>query len=63
MKPDPAGAGVRLDKKAAYESYTAEIKAVNEAIQTIAKYKQAGLNKEADREIAQLARATRTTQP
>lgn len=57
VKPDPAAAAVKFDRRTAYENYTAEIKAVNEAIQAIAKYKEAGLNKEADREIAQLARA------
>lgn len=57
VKADPAATTVKIDRKAAFESYAAEIKAVNDSIQTIAKYKQAGLNKEADREIAALARA------
>jgi hypothetical protein len=55
-KADPA-AGVRLDKKAAFESYAAEVKAVNDGVNAVAKYKQNGLALEAEREIARLARA------
>jgi hypothetical protein len=56
-KTDPAGATVKFDRRAAYEAYSAEIKAVNEAIQTIARFKQAGLNAEAERELAALTKA------
>lgn len=56
VKADPATA-VKKNRQAEFDSLTAEVKAVNEAVQTIARYKQAGLNKEAEREIAKLARA------
>lgn len=55
-KPDPIGAGVKKDKASAFDSYVAEIKDVNDAVQRIAKYRQAGLNKDADRELTSLAR-------
>jgi hypothetical protein len=56
-KPDPIAAGVKLDKKAAYESAAAELKAVNDGVQRYAKYQQAGLSAEADRELASLAKS------
>ncbi len=56
-KADPKGAKVKYDKQAAYESAVAEIKAVDDGIQKIAKYQQAGLTNEADRELARLAKA------
>jgi hypothetical protein len=54
-KADPNAAAVKLDRKAAYESYAAELKDVNDGIQKMSKYKQAGLAKEADQELARLA--------
>lgn len=57
VKLDPKGAEVKFDKKVAYESMVAEVKAVTEGIDRYAKFKQAGLNKEADQELARLAAA------
>jgi hypothetical protein len=54
-RPDPKAVATRNDRRSAYENYVAEITAVNEGIQKIAKYKQAGLNAEANREITALA--------
>ena len=50
-------AAVKFDKKTAYENMTAEIKAVNDGVRKIARYHDAGLTQEADRELALLARA------
>src|SRR5262245_12383761 len=54
---DPKAAAVKYDKKAAYESAVAEIKAVDDGIRKIARYQDAGLTPEADRELAALAKA------
>ena len=51
-----AGA-VKVDKKAELDKWTAESNAVSEGIQKVVKLKKAGLNKDADREIAALAKA------
>jgi hypothetical protein len=56
-KPDPLAPSLKHDKKAAFESSTAELKAINDGIQRIVKLKQAGLNKDADHEIAALAKS------
>jgi hypothetical protein len=56
-KPDPAAAAIKDRKKAATENYTAELKAINEGIQRVEKLKNAGLNKEAEKEIAGLAKS------
>lgn len=56
-KDDPKAAAVRKDRAAAFESYKAEIKDVQEGVGRYAKYKQAGLNREADYELAKLAKA------
>lgn len=56
-KHDPKANTARFDRRAAFESYAAEIKAVNEGVQRFAKLKQSGQNAEADRELAGLARA------
>ena len=55
-KADPSAALAKAMNKAAYESYTAELKAVKEGVDRVAKYKQAGLAAEAEREIAALAK-------
>ena len=57
VKLDPKAAAVKKNRQAEFDSMNAEIKVVNESIQTIAKYKRAGLNAEAEREIARLAKA------
>jgi hypothetical protein len=54
---DPKAAAVKYDKKAAYENAVAELKAVEDGIRKIARYHQSGLTKEADYELAQLAKA------
>jgi hypothetical protein len=56
-KADPVTAGVKADKKAAYEGYIAEAKAVKEGVDRVARFKAAGLNKDAEREIGLLAKA------
>jgi hypothetical protein len=56
VKNDPIALGVKRDKQAAFESYVAELKAVKEGVQRGADYKKAGQNREAEREIAALAR-------
>ena len=57
VKPDANAATVKKDRGVAFESYRAEIKAINDGVQKAARYQQAGMTKEADREIAALARA------
>ena len=54
---DPRAATVKYDKQAAYEGAVAEIKAVNEGIRKIVRYQDAGLTRDADRELAALAKA------
>lgn len=54
---DPKGAGVKYDKQAAYESAVAELKAVNDGIRKISRYHESGLTREADRELAALAKS------
>jgi hypothetical protein len=56
VKVDPVAAGLKRDKQAAFDSYLYELKAVNEGVKRVAEYKKSGQNKEADREIATLAR-------
>ncbi len=56
IKPDPAAAGVKRDKQAAFDSYVAEVRTVREGIDRAARLKQAGLAKDAEIEIAKLAR-------
>ncbi|HEV3440698.1 MAG TPA: hypothetical protein VG122_25305 [Gemmata sp.] len=56
-KLDPLAATVKHDKNAAKENSTAELKAVNDGIQRIVKLKNAGLPKDAEREIAALAKS------
>ncbi|MBA4063703.1 MAG: hypothetical protein C0501_08320 [Isosphaera sp.] len=55
--PEPVVVGAKPDRKAAYEAYVAEAKAVKEGVDRVARFKAAGLNKDADREIALLAKA------
>ena len=49
---DPKGAAIKYDKQAAYESAVAELKSVNDGIRKIARYHDAGMTREADRELA-----------
>lgn len=56
VKNDPIAAGVKRDKQAAFDSYLYELKQVNEGVKRVAEYKKSGQNKEADREVAALAR-------
>jgi hypothetical protein len=56
-KTDPAGSKVRIDAKAALEASSTELKAVNEAIQRIVKFRAAGRFQEAEREVGALAKA------
>jgi len=56
VRNDPIAVGVKNDKQAAFDSYVREIKAVKQGIERIAEYKKSGQNKEADREVAMLAR-------
>jgi hypothetical protein len=55
-KTDSTSAGVKKDREAAFESYKAELKDVNDSIQNISRYQQAGLNKEADYELSKLSK-------
>jgi hypothetical protein len=55
-KSDTSGTSVKNDRDATAESYSAEIKTINDSVQRIAKYKRDGLNKDADYEISKLAR-------
>lgn len=54
--PDPAAAAPKKDRLVAFEAYLAEVKAVREGIDRVARYRQGGLHAEADAEIARLAR-------
>jgi hypothetical protein len=54
---DTKAAAIKYDKKTAYETMTAELKAVNDGVRKIARYHDAGLTKEADHELALLAKA------
>ena len=56
VKNDPAAADIRRDKSAAFDAYLAEVKAVREGIDRVARLKQAGLNADAELEIARLAK-------
>jgi len=56
-RSDPKAAAVKYDKKAAYENAVAELKAVDDGIRKIARYQTAGLTKEADQELALLAKS------
>ncbi len=56
VKNDPIAVGVKNDKQAAFDSYVREIKAVKDGVNRVAEYKKSGLTKEADREVALLAR-------
>jgi len=56
-KPDPIAAGVKIDRRAAFDSYTAELRDVKAGVDRYAKFKAAGMTKEAERELAGLARA------
>jgi hypothetical protein len=55
-KPDPNARTVKNDQKAALESATTELKAVNDGIQRIVRFKNAGLAKDAEKEVANLAK-------
>lgn len=58
-KTDPLAKGgnsIKNDQRTAFESASAELKAVNDGIQRVVKLKNAGLTKEAEREIASLAK-------
>jgi hypothetical protein len=55
-KTDSTSASVKKDRETAFESYKAELKDVNDGIQKISKYQQAGLSKEADYELAKMAK-------
>jgi len=57
FKADPAALAIRNDKKAAAESFTAELKGVNEGIQKIEKLKNAGLYREAEKEVTALSKS------
>jgi hypothetical protein len=57
VKLDPVGSSVKKDRAALVESYATEMKDVREGVERFAKLKQSGLNAEADRELAKLARA------
>ncbi len=57
VKPDPVGTAVRNDRKTAFESYTAELRDVKEGVDRYAKYKQSGLNPQAEQELARLAKS------
>jgi hypothetical protein len=54
---DAKGNAVKYDKQAAYESAVTELKAVNESIRKISRYHDAGMSREADRELTLLAKA------
>ncbi|HSQ56099.1 MAG TPA: hypothetical protein VLM40_10155, partial [Gemmata sp.] len=56
-KPDPIGVSVKRDRQAAYKNYVAELQNVREGVTRYARYQQAGLKKDADLELARLAKA------
>jgi hypothetical protein len=56
VKLDPVGPAIKSDRKTADANAAAEVKAVNEGIQQIMKLKKAGQDREAEREIAGLAK-------
>jgi len=55
-RDDPKGAAIKYDKQAAYESAVAELKSVNDGIRKLARYQEAGKTREADQELALLAK-------
>ncbi|MCE9563226.1 MAG: STN domain-containing protein [Planctomycetes bacterium] len=57
VKNDPIAAGVKFDKKTAFDNYISELNAVKAGVQRIVEYKKLGQNKEADREVAALVKA------
>jgi hypothetical protein len=53
---DPKGAAIKYDRQAAYESAVSELRSVNDGIRKMARYQDAGLTREAERELALLTR-------
>lgn len=56
VRPDPRAAMPRLDRQAAFDRYSAEVKAVRDGVDQVSKYQAAGRAAEADRVIRDLAR-------
>jgi hypothetical protein len=56
-KPDPNGPAVKRTRDEALKTYLAEMKDVREGVERFAKFKQAGLDREADQELAKLAKS------
>jgi hypothetical protein len=57
VKPDPVASSTKKDREAAFQSYLAELKDVKEGVDRFAKFQQAGLKKDAEQELAKLAKA------